>query len=157
MFQGPKGYIAQMCEVHLQYGNSATKINGRFRLFSSKFHSNIFYSLWVLSNYYFIVFILILVDIIDNIFYVRIMSQKLAPKWQFNTFFDLIPLYLFSFYISQWSNHNNSFKILRQKSRKMINLPIVALNCEYVKKNLRVLVDPALYGVLSRYCLSCNS
>ena len=25
MFQGPKGYIAQMCEVHLQYGNSTTK------------------------------------------------------------------------------------------------------------------------------------
>ena len=22
MFQGPKGYIAQICEVHLQYGNS---------------------------------------------------------------------------------------------------------------------------------------
>ena len=25
MFQGPKGYIAQICEVHLQYGNSTTK------------------------------------------------------------------------------------------------------------------------------------
>ena len=25
MFQGPKGYIAQKCEVHLQYGNSTTK------------------------------------------------------------------------------------------------------------------------------------
>ena len=25
MFQGPKGYIAQMCEVHLQYGDSTTK------------------------------------------------------------------------------------------------------------------------------------
>ena len=25
MFQGPKGYIAQMCEVHLQYGNRTTK------------------------------------------------------------------------------------------------------------------------------------
>ena len=34
MFQGPKGYIAKMCEVHLQYG--------RFTLFSSKFHSNIY-------------------------------------------------------------------------------------------------------------------
>ena len=22
MFQGPKGYIAQICEVHLQYGNN---------------------------------------------------------------------------------------------------------------------------------------
>ena len=40
MFQSPKGYIAQICEVHLQYGNS-TK-NGRFSLFSSKFHSNIY-------------------------------------------------------------------------------------------------------------------
>ena len=25
IFQGPKGYTAQMCEVHLQYGNSTTK------------------------------------------------------------------------------------------------------------------------------------
>ena len=25
MFQGPKGYIGQICEVHLQYGNSTTK------------------------------------------------------------------------------------------------------------------------------------
>ena len=25
MFQGPKGYIAQICEVHLQYGKSTTK------------------------------------------------------------------------------------------------------------------------------------
>ena len=25
MFQGPKGYRAQTCEVHLQYGNSTTK------------------------------------------------------------------------------------------------------------------------------------
>ena len=25
MFQGPKGYIAQICEIHLQYGNSTTK------------------------------------------------------------------------------------------------------------------------------------
>jgi len=24
MFQGPEGYIAQICEVHLQYGNSTT-------------------------------------------------------------------------------------------------------------------------------------
>ena len=26
MVQGPKGYIAQMCEVHLQYGNSTSKM-----------------------------------------------------------------------------------------------------------------------------------
>ena len=25
MFQGPKGYMAQICEVHLQYENSTTK------------------------------------------------------------------------------------------------------------------------------------
>ena len=25
MFQCPKGYIAKMCEVHPQYGNSTTK------------------------------------------------------------------------------------------------------------------------------------
>ena len=25
MFQGPKGYIAQICEVYLQYGNSTTQ------------------------------------------------------------------------------------------------------------------------------------
>ena len=25
MFQGPKGYIAQICKVHLQHGNSTTK------------------------------------------------------------------------------------------------------------------------------------
>jgi len=25
MFHGPKGVIAQICEVHLQYGNSTTK------------------------------------------------------------------------------------------------------------------------------------
>ena len=24
MFQGPKGYAEQMCEVHLKYGNSTT-------------------------------------------------------------------------------------------------------------------------------------
>jgi len=40
LFQGPKGYIAQICEVHLQYGNSTTK--WPFYTFSSKFHSNIY-------------------------------------------------------------------------------------------------------------------
>jgi len=25
MFQGPKGYIAQICEVHLQYGKLETE------------------------------------------------------------------------------------------------------------------------------------
>jgi len=38
MFQGPKGYIAQICEVHLQ---ETVQQNGRFTLFSS-FHSNIY-------------------------------------------------------------------------------------------------------------------
>ena len=41
MFQGPKGYIAQICEVQLQYGNSTTK--WPFYTFCySKFHSNIY-------------------------------------------------------------------------------------------------------------------
>ena len=39
MFQGPKDYVAQICEVHLQYGNSTTKWP---LLFSSKFHSDIY-------------------------------------------------------------------------------------------------------------------
>ena len=44
MFQGQKGYIAQICEVHLQSMETVQQ-NGRFTLFSSKFNSNIFYSL----------------------------------------------------------------------------------------------------------------
>ena len=48
MFQGPKGYIAYICEVHLQYGNSTTKC-GRFTLFSSKFLS-IYSILYVLES-----------------------------------------------------------------------------------------------------------
>ena len=40
MFPGPKGYIAQICEVHLQYGNSTTK--WPFYTFSSKFPSYIY-------------------------------------------------------------------------------------------------------------------
>ena len=40
MFHGPKGFIAQICEVHLQYGKSTTK--WPFYTFSSKFHSNIY-------------------------------------------------------------------------------------------------------------------
>ena len=35
-----KGYKAQICEVHLQY--EKVQQNGRFTLFSSKFHSNIY-------------------------------------------------------------------------------------------------------------------
>ena len=45
MFQGPKDYIEQICEVHLQYGNSTTK--WPFYIFSSKFHSNIYSILFV--------------------------------------------------------------------------------------------------------------
>ena len=43
MFQGPKVYITQICEVH----RSMEKVqqNGRFTIFSSKFHSNILFSL----------------------------------------------------------------------------------------------------------------
>jgi len=49
MFQGPKGYIAQICEVHLQY--ETVQQNGRFTLFSSKFHSNICLILFVCIRY----------------------------------------------------------------------------------------------------------
>ena len=44
IFQGPKGYLPQMCEVHLQYGNS-TK-NGPFTLFST--NSTLIYILFSL-------------------------------------------------------------------------------------------------------------
>ena len=37
---GPKVFITQICEVHLQYGNSTPK--WPFYTFSSKFHSNIY-------------------------------------------------------------------------------------------------------------------
>ena len=40
MFQGPKGYTTQICDVHLPNGNSTTK--WPFTLFSSKFPSNIY-------------------------------------------------------------------------------------------------------------------
>ena len=45
MFQGPKGYIAKIYEVHLQFGNSTTK--WQFYTFSCKFHSNIYSMLFV--------------------------------------------------------------------------------------------------------------
>ena len=48
MFQGPKGYIAHICEEHLQM--ETVQQNGRFTLFSSKFHSNI-YSILFAYNY----------------------------------------------------------------------------------------------------------
>ena len=38
MFQGPKGYIAQICEFTCSM--ETVQQNGRFTLFSSKFHSN---------------------------------------------------------------------------------------------------------------------
>ena len=54
MFHGPKGYIAQICEVHLQYGNSTTNwpfytfflVNSTliYILFSLVFHHN--YTYW---------------------------------------------------------------------------------------------------------------
>jgi len=40
MFQGPKGYIAPMCEKHLQYGISTTE--WRFYTFLTEFHSVLF-------------------------------------------------------------------------------------------------------------------
>ena len=45
MFLGPTGYIAQICEVHLSM--KTVQQNGRFTLFSSKFHSNIYSILYV--------------------------------------------------------------------------------------------------------------
>ena len=44
IFQGPTGYIAQICEVHLQYGNSTTK--WPFYTFFLLIPLYIFYSLW---------------------------------------------------------------------------------------------------------------
>ena len=40
MFQGPKGYIAQICEVTCSM--ETVQQNGHFTHFSSKFHSNIY-------------------------------------------------------------------------------------------------------------------
>ena len=47
MFQGPKGYIAQICEVNLQYENSTTK--WPFYFFATKFHSNVYSILFAWS------------------------------------------------------------------------------------------------------------
>ena len=41
MNQGPKGYVAQICEVQL-CSMETVQQNGRFTLFSSKFPSNIY-------------------------------------------------------------------------------------------------------------------
>ena len=50
MFPGPKGYIEQMCEVHLQYGNSTTKwpFYSFFRVNSTLF---VIYSLCCLDDF----------------------------------------------------------------------------------------------------------
>ena len=54
MFQGPKDYIAQMCEVHLQYGNSTTKwpFYSFFRVNSTLINSILFGTMspWNLSK-----------------------------------------------------------------------------------------------------------
>ena len=71
MYQGPKGYIAKICEVHLQYGNSTT--NGRFTLFSSKFHSNIYSILFD----YNIQILLYLNGILLNDYNNRVLEQEL--------------------------------------------------------------------------------
>ena len=47
MFQGPKGFIAQMCEVYT-CSMETVQQNGRFPLFSSKFHS--IYNLFSLNT-----------------------------------------------------------------------------------------------------------
>ena len=42
-FQGPKGYIARMCEVHLQYGNSnKMAVLHLFRINSTLYLSKLF-------------------------------------------------------------------------------------------------------------------
>ena len=41
MFQGPKCYIAQICDLNLEYENSTTKWPF-YTFFSSKFPSNIY-------------------------------------------------------------------------------------------------------------------
>ena len=46
MYQGPKSYIAQICEVHLCSMETVQR-NGRFTLFSSQFPSNIYSILFV--------------------------------------------------------------------------------------------------------------
>ena len=42
MFQGPKGYITQICDVKYTCSVETVQQNGRFILFSSKFPSNIY-------------------------------------------------------------------------------------------------------------------
>ena len=56
MFQDPKGYIVQMCEVHLQYGNSTTR--WRFYTFFEliPLYTNLFYLFRTLDKYLCIVF-----------------------------------------------------------------------------------------------------
>ena len=51
MLQGPKGYIAQICEVHLSM--ETVQQNGRFTLFSSKFQSNIYSILFNYNQYFY--------------------------------------------------------------------------------------------------------
>ena len=52
MFQGPKGYIAQIFEVHLQGCSMKTvQQNVRFTPFSCKFPSNIYSILFVSKSY----------------------------------------------------------------------------------------------------------
>ena len=48
MFQGPKGHIAQICIVHLQY--ETVQQNGRFTLFQVNSNLCMIYSL---CNYYY--------------------------------------------------------------------------------------------------------
>ena len=45
MFQDPKGYISQMCEVHLQTSMETVQQSAGFKFFSSQFLSILIYSL----------------------------------------------------------------------------------------------------------------
>ena len=49
MFQGPKGYIAKICKYTCSM--ETVQQNGRFTLFSSKFHFNIYSILFDYDTY----------------------------------------------------------------------------------------------------------
>ena len=84
MFQGPKGYIAQICKVHLQSGNSTTKWPF-FILFSSKYHSNIYSILFVYNLH------TSLTSLIYKRFYLTFFIKKFI---RFNPEFSVLIIYL---------------------------------------------------------------
>jgi len=50
MFQGPKGYITQICDVKYTCSVETVQQNGRFTLFSNKLPSNIYSTLFVYNR-----------------------------------------------------------------------------------------------------------